>query len=852
MQNQSKFDRFITWWQQNPENAGQITAFQKTPPSEGILYPIPAHLHPDLVALLNELGINQIYSHQKESFESIQEGRNIVVSTGTASGKTLCYNLPVLNSILQDGKTRALYIFPTKALGHDQYKNLENMVNKLTSSGESTIDQSSPIHIGIYDGDTPASLRAGIREKCHVLLTNPDMLHLAILPHHTIWVNFFRYLRYVVIDEMHLYRGVFGSNVTNVIRRLKRIANFYNACPQFILTSATIANSKELAESLIEKDCVLIDQDGSPHGQKSFFLYNPPIIHEELGIRKSTTQETIRIAGDFLRHDIQCIVFTRTRRGVELFVKKMRESNKSSQERIRGYRSGYLPKERRAIEAGLREGEIKTIFATNALELGIDIGGMDSVILAGYPGTIASTRQQAGRAGRRLGSSVAVMVASANPLDQYIMLHPEYLLDRSPEKAFLNANNLLILLEHMRCAAFELPFEEPLIYGNLSQDDIREFLQVLAESGEIYQKDRRFFWVSDEYPSNRTSLRSVSGQTIILEAIDDEGKNSIIGQVDELSSYWMVHPGAIYLHEGQTFQVEKYDFDNKRVLLIPTNVDFYTLPQQKSEVSLDHLLKSEDFPYYHFNLGEITVTGQVAGYKKQLWETNEIIGIEELEMPKSKLHTVGCWIVLTERLEQEMRERGFWSTSRNDYGKGWDSIRDFIRERDHFTCQVCGRLEGNRNHHVHHKIPFKHFANAALANQPDNLITLCHICHQKAEASIYIKSGLAGLAYTMHQLAPVFTMCDINDLGMIMDAQLKIGEGRPTIVLYDQVPAGIGLSSQLFEDHRKLLAGCEELVGQCKCKDGCPGCVGPSGDPEVGGKPETIQLLHFLNDLPEV
>lgn len=852
MQNQTEFDRFITWWQQNPENADQIAASQKTTPSEGILCPIPAQIHPDLVTLLNDLGINQVYSHQKESFESIREGKNIVVSTGTASGKTLCYNLPVLDSILRDGNTRALYIFPTKALGHDQYKNLENMVGKLNESGKSNIDHSTPIHIGTYDGDTPSSLRTGIREKCHVLLTNPDMLHLAILPHHTLWANFFRYLRYVVIDEMHLYRGVFGSNVTNVIRRLKRIANFYHAYPQFILTSATIANSKQLAENLIEKDCVLIDRDGSPHGKKSFFLYNPPIIHEELGIRKSTTQETLRIAGDFLRSDIQCIVFTRTRRGVELFVKKMRESNVSLQDRIRGYRSGYLPKDRRAIEAGLRNGEIKTIFATNALELGIDIGGMDSVILAGYPGTIASTRQQAGRAGRRLGSSVAVMIASTNPLDQYIMLHPEYLLDRSPEKAYINPNNLLILLEHLRCAVFELPFEEPFVYGGLSQDEIREFLQVLSESGEIFQKEQKYFWVSDQYPSNRTSLRSVSGQTIIIEAIDNEGKNSIVGQVDELSSYWMVHPGAIYLHEGQAFQVEKYDFENKRVTIIPTQVDFYTMPQQKSEVNLDQLLKCEEFPYYKINLGEITVTSQVTGYKKLLWETNEIIGIEELEMPKSELHTVGCWIVLTERLEQEMRERGFWSTSRNDYGKGWDSIRNFIRERDHFTCQVCGRAESGMNHHVHHKIPFKHFTNAALANQPDNLITLCHACHQKAEAAIYIKSGLAGLAYTMHQLAPVFTMCDINDLGMIEDAQMKIGDGRPTVVLYDQVPAGIGLSSQLFEDHRKLLIGCEELVSQCKCKEGCPGCVGPSGDPEVGGKLETIQLLHFLNDLREV
>jgi DEAD/DEAH box helicase domain-containing protein len=849
MQNQSKIDQFITWWQQNPENADQIVAVQTTSASDGIQSPIPDQIHPDLSSILVSLGIKQLYSHQTESYQEIREGKNIVVSTGTASGKTLCYNLPVLDSILRDGTSRAMYIFPTKALGHDQFNNLEKLVSKLNGIHGNRTNEPNQIHIGAYDGDTPENLRAGIREKCHILLTNPDMVHLAILPHHTLWSNFFRYLRYVIIDEMHLYRGVFGSSVTNVIRRLKRIANFYNAYPQFILTSATIANSKELAEKIIEKDCVLIDNDGSPHGKKTFFLYNPPIIHEELGIRKSVTQETVRIAGDFLLNDIQSIVFTKTRRGVELLLKRMRESNTAQKEKISGYRSGYLPKERRLIEEGLRSGQIKTIIATNALELGIDIGGMDSVILAGYPGTIASTRQQAGRAGRRLGSSAVILVASANPLDQYMILHPEYLLERSPEKAFINPDNLLILLEHLRCAAFELPFEQPFVYGNLPETEINEFLQVLSNSGEIFQKDQKYYWVNDQYPSNRISLRSTSGKTVLLEAINEDVKSSIIGQVDEPSSYWMVHPHAIYLHEGQTFQVENYDFEKKRAILKPTNVDFFTLPQQKSEVSLDNLLKSEKFLPYQLNLGEITVTSQVTGYKKMLWETNEILGVEELEMPTSELHTIGCWICLTEELEQKMRETGMWSSNRNEYGKNWESIRNSIRERDQYTCQVCGRLESSTSHHVHHKIPFKNFTDAAIANRPDNLITLCYSCHQRAEAAIKIKSGLAGLAYTMQQLAPVFTMCDMKDLGVVCDPQLKLGEGRPTIVLYDQVPAGIGLSSQLYDDHRKLLASCLELVTNCRCKDGCPSCVGPSGNTEVGGKSETLQLLHCLIDM---
>lgn len=837
-----KVDQFLDWWQSNPENAEQIAAFQKSRLSTGNLRPFPQEMDLRLAEALNASEIIQLYSHQSQSFAKIREGRNIVVSTGTASGKTLCYNLPVLDAILKNSTTRAIYVFPTKALGHDQLTSLENLINAIRQEDV----ERDPILASAYDGDTPSTIRAAIRSKSQILLTNPDMLHLAILPHHTIWAEFFRSLRYVVIDEMHLYRGVFGSNVANVIRRLKRIAHFYQAYPQFILTSATIANSKDLAENLIEEKCVLIDEDGSPHGNKTFFLYNPPIIHEELGIRKSVTQETIRIAGDFLNSDIQSIVFTRTRRGVELFVKKMREANSAKVDEIQGYRSGYLPKQRRLLESNLRNGEIKTIFATNALELGIDIGGMDCVILAGYPGTIASTRQQAGRSGRRLGSSAAILIASANPLDQYLINHPDFLFNRNPEKAYINPNNLLILLEHLRCAVFELPFEKPYRFGKLLDSEINFFLQVLADSGEIFQKADRYYWVSDQYPSSKNTLRSTNGQNVILEATDEDGRSKVIGQVDEPSSYWMVHPDAIYLQEGQTYQVDHFDFKQRRVSLKNVNVDFYTTPIQKSDVTLENLLKNEQKPLFSANLGEVLVTGQVTGYKKLLWETNEIIDMQELEMPVSELHTVGAWFTLSQALENQMKKLGAWTSSKNDYGKNWESIRNEIRARDQFTCQVCGKLENGVSHHVHHKLPFKGFVDASLANKRDNLITLCYSCHQKAEAAIQIKSGLAGLAYTMQQLAPIFTMCDAKDLGLVWDVKLKLGEGRPTIVLYDQVPAGIGLCSQIYEDHLELLKGCYDLVSQCKCKDGCPSCVGPSGSAEVGGKQETMLLLNLL------
>jgi DEAD/DEAH box helicase domain-containing protein len=465
----------LDFWKRDAETAPNLVAWRTLPSRPAQTGPFPDDLPTPIKQTLIAAGIHSLYSHQLEAWTHSRRGENIILSTGTASGKTLAYNLPVFAELLQDPNARALYLFPTKALAQDQLSTLKGF-NVEAFEG-------SNLTPAIYDGDTPQSARSAIRKNARVVLSNPDMLHTGILPHHTNWLDFFSNLKIVVIDEAHTYRGVFGSHVANVIRRLKRVADFYGAHPQFILASATIGNPKQLAERLIEEPVHLIDTDGSARGPRHFIIYNPPIVDEALGLRKSSLLEGVRLAQDLLTSNVQSVVFARSRRSVEIILRYLQgdftpdsslesplmgfESLPNPQSVVRGYRSGYLPTQRREIEKGLREGSVKTVVATNALELGIDIGGLGAAILVGYPGTVASARQQAGRAGRGLESAVAVMVASATPLDQFLAHHPEYFFERSPEQALVNPDHLLILLEHLRCAMFELPFQKGEGFGSL-------------------------------------------------------------------------------------------------------------------------------------------------------------------------------------------------------------------------------------------------------------------------------------------------------------------------------------------------------------------------------------------------
>ncbi|MBV6391022.1 MAG: ATP-dependent RNA helicase SrmB [Anaerolineales bacterium] len=871
----------LDFWKWDEETAPNLVAWRTTPSRAAKTLPFPDDAPDTLRLALSTRGISLLYSHQRTAWTRARARRNLILATGTASGKTLAYNLPVLATLLENPQARALYLFPTKALAQDQLSSLTNLTPdtwRLTPA--------------IYDGDTPQSQRPSIRKTARIVLSNPDMLHTGILPHHANWSDFLSDLQFVVIDEAHTYRGVFGSHVANVIRRLKRAAKFYGSTPKFILASATIGNPKELAETLIEEPVELVDDDGSPRGERHFIIYNPPVLNAALGLRASSLLEAVRLANNLLTYNIQSVVFARTRRSVEMLLTHLQSQTRAEpgrsvvnrkseianhkslvsnlQSSIRGYRSGYLPRQRREIEQGLRDGSVKTVVATNALELGIDIGGLGAALMVGYPGTIASARQQAGRAGRGDSPALSILIASPNPLDQFLAHHPEYFFERSPETARVNPNHLLILLNHLRCAMFELPFQKNEGFGSLSWELIEEYLQFLTSNNEAHFSNEKYFWMQDAYPAANISLRSASPQSVVLHTNADDGKPAIVGTVDGESANWMVHPGAIYMHEARQYLVQELDLENRIAHLLPVDLDYYTEAQQQSEIQITTPQAQAAVPGGDKGYGEIQVTTQVVGFRKIRWFTNENLGQEPLDLPPSELQTTGYWVALSESALKTLRDAGMWTNDPNDYGPDWQKTRLAVRKRDQFKCQVCGAAESTREHDVHHKIPFRAFLNRSAtsrsakspdfavqhremlrsvieqANRLDNLITLCQSCHRKAEQNVRIRSGLSGLGFVLGNLAPLFLMCDARDLGVYAEPAWSAVNGRPSVVLYDLVPAGIGFSERLFELHDELIHRAYELVSECACEDGCPSCVGPGGENGYGGKAETLAILDEL------
>ena len=839
----------LDFWKRDEQTTPNISAWRTTPPYKAQVHPFPTDLPNAVRGVLSNQDILSLYSHQLTAWTHSRAGENIILATGTASGKTLAYNLPVFSALIENNDSRALYLFPTKALAQDQFSS----INEHFSVLRTLADNHNSLTAGIYDGDTPQSSRSSIRKNAHIVLSNPDMLHTGILPHHSNWSDFFSNLKFIVIDEAHTYRGVFGSHVANVIRRLKRVAYFYGANPQFILASATIGNPKELAETLVEAEVKLIDNDGSARGERHFLIYNPPVTDHALGLRKSSLLEGVRLANDLFTHNIQSVVFARTRRSVEIILTYLqgqmggaKSKRQNMPDSIRGYRSGYLPHQRREIEQGLRDGTVKTVVATSALELGIDIGGLGAVVIVGYPGTIASVRQQAGRAGRGYAPAVSVMVASSSPLDQFLAHHPDYFFGSSPEQALVNPNHLLILLEHLRCAMFELPFQKHEGFGRLTDEQVNEYLEFMVASQDAHFSNGKYYWMKDQYPAANISLRSASPQSVFLQSVTEDGRPLTIGTVDGESAAWMVHPRAIYMHEGQQYFVQEYDIENNIAQLVRVGLDYYTEAQRNSEIEVTNEIKRLVQPGCEKAYGEILVSTQVIGFKKLRWFTFENLGEEALDMPTSELQTTGYWLSLSEAVLARLRDAGNWSNDRNKYGNDWIRIRDSVRARDKYQCQVCGVLETVRQHDVHHKIPFRIFASIEEANRLENLTTLCKTCHQKVEQNVRIRSGLAGLGFVLGNLAPLFLMCDPHDLGTLTDPAWKPANGLPTVVLYDLVPAGIGFSQKIFEIHDELIQRSLELVSECDCEDGCPSCVGPGGENGVGGKQETLEILKEL------
>ncbi|MGP9042082.1 DEAD/DEAH box helicase [Cytobacillus kochii] len=622
-----------------------IINWHEIEPKEAKVRDIPEEIDDRIKAALQKRGIGQLYTHQYSAFKEVQKGKNIVAVTPTASGKTLCYNLPVLQSIAGDPTNRALYLFPTKALAQDQKSELNEIIEEMG------ID----IKSYTYDGDTSPSIRQVVRKAGHIVITNPDMLHSAILPHHTKWVSLFENLKYIVIDELHTYRGVFGSHVANVIRRLKRICNFYGSKPKFICTSATIANPKELAEQLTGNPMKLIDDNGAPSGRKHFVFYNPPIVNKPLNIRKSATVEVNNLAKTFLKNKIQTIVFARSRVRVEIILSHLQEivKDKIAEKSIRGYRGGYLPKQRREIERGLRDGEIMGVVSTNALELGVDIGQLQVCVMTGYPGSVASTWQQAGRAGRRHGEAVIIMVASSTPIDQYIVQNPEYFFDRSPESARINPENLIILVDHLKCAAYELPFKETEEFGPLDISDILEYLveeKVIHHNGDIY------YWANQSFPAGGVSLRSASQENVVIVDQSQTGNVRIIGEMDRFSAMTLLHDEAIYLHEGVQYQVEKLDWDHKKAYVREVDVEYYTDANLAVQLKVLEIDKTKKRSLSSINYGDVTVNALPTIFKKIKLSTFENIGSGPIHLPEEELHTSAMWLEL-DKVDQEIGEK---------------------------------------------------------------------------------------------------------------------------------------------------------------------------------------------------
>jgi DEAD/DEAH box helicase domain-containing protein len=631
----SSMAEMIDHLRQTPEIMSQVTYWHTIPPRDPKLADCPDSLHEGIRAALQYKNIRSLYTHQAQSFEEAMKGNHVVTVTPTASGKTLCYNLPVLQRILENDSARALYLFPTKALAQDQVAELQEMVDFMEVG----------IKTHTYDGDTPPTVRQAIRNAGHIVVTNPDMLHSAILPHHTKWVKLFENLAYIVIDEVHTYRGVFGSHVANVIRRLKRICRFYGSKPQFICASATIDNPKEHTERLIGEKVSLIDNNGAPAGEKHFMFYNPPVVNQQLGIRKSSVLETRKLAGTLLRSGIQTIVFARSRVRVEILLTYLQElvQHELGSKSIRGYRGGYLPKLRREIERGLRSGEIRGVVSTNALELGIDIGQLQACVLNGYPGTIASTWQQSGRAGRRQESSLTILVASSNPLDQYLIQNPRYFFERPPEQARIHPDNLIILVDHVKCAAYELPFERDEQFG---EEPLKDILEFLTEEQVLHHVKDRWYWMEQSFPAHNISLRSAAQENFVI--IDISNGSKVIGEVDRFSAPTMIHEEAIYIHEGIQFQVEKLDYEEKKAFVRQVDVDYYTDASMAIQLKVLHVHKEISYGGLQRQLGEVTINAKPTIFKKIKLHTHENIGSGPITLPEEELHTSSYWFTLDE------------------------------------------------------------------------------------------------------------------------------------------------------------------------------------------------------------
>lgn len=765
----------------------RITGQFTIPGRSADLRPLPRDLPPALEAALQARGIRSLYSHQAQAWDAAWAGRHVVVATPTASGKSLCYTLPVVSAAMEQG-AKALYLFPTKALAQDQVAELLEL-NAVGNLG---------LRAATFDGDTPGDARQAIRLNGDIVVSNPDMLHQAILPHHTKWAQFFENLRYVVIDEVHTYRGVFGSHVANVIRRLKRVCAFYGVQPQFILCSATIGNAAQHASALIEDQVEAITESGAPTGDKHILLWNPPVVNPDLGIRASARSQANRIARLAIKSGLKTMVFCQSRLMVEVLTKYLKEvfdHDPRKPKRIRAYRGGYLPTERREVEREMRSGKIDGIVSTSALELGVDIGSLDVVVLNGYPGSIAQTWQRFGRAGRRQQPSIGVLVASSLPLDQYVVRHPEFFASSTPEQARIEPDQPLILMDHIRCAAFELPFVETDAFGPV---DPSPWLEVLEESGVLHHEGQRWEWIADSYPAQAVNLRSVAdGNFVVVDRTN--GRQTIIAEVDYSAAALTLYEGAIHMVQSEPYQVERLDWEGRKAYVQQTHVDYYTdaIDYTKLKVldEADGAVAGRGSAHH----GEVHVLRRVSGYKKIRFHTHENIGYGPVNLPDQELHTTAVWWQLPQRVLDEH------FASRQDALDGFLSAAYAL----HLVAMVSVMAEGNDLQKAVGSGDGAWFATADQAGRGQ------------------IRSGESGQE--------------------IVDPTRAF---TPTLFLYDNYPGGVGLSLPLFERREDLRQQALGLIQSCPCKNGCPACVGPilasTEDGEKSVKQAGMQVLELM------
>lgn len=749
---------------------------------------IPSALHPNLRAMLERRGIRELYTHQIEAFDAARSGKHVVIATPTASGKSLCFHLPVLQALADDADARAMYLYPTKALSRDQEAGLRSMLQDAGLAGRGA---GSAI---VYDGDTPGDARRVAREKAGILLTNPDMLHAGILPHHTNWARTFQHLKTIVVDELHTYKGLFGGHVSHVLQRLLRIARFHGSNPTVIMATATIGNPRDHAARMLGVDVsevALIDRSGAPSGGRRVILYNPPVVNAELGIRASYVKQAVKLTADLVLAGVPTIVFGQSRNNVEVMLRYLRErvAEHVDASRLMGYRGGYLPEERRNIEKRLREGDILCVVSTSALELGIDIGELQAVVCAGYPGSVAALWQRFGRAGRRSQEALCVLVSSSAPIDQYLCREPDFFLGRPVEEARVDPANVEILLQHLKCAAFELPFASGEKYAVLGSDETLEALRFLAKNELLHEAGGRFHWAADAYPANHVNLRTAGWDNVVIIDVEHD---KTIAELDWQAAHTMLHEQAIYQHDGGTWQVERFDYENHKAYVRKVEPDYFTdamtyvrvaVLEKEAETAVVEAASNR----WQSGWGEVSVTEKVVGYKKVKFNTHENAGYGEVRLPEIELHTMAFWLIVPAALAKAL-----------PYGRA--AVVDGLR-----GVGVC--LE--------------------------TVSTLALMCDPR------------DLATTLGEAAPDGTLA--TGSGGI--------EYDPTLFLYEHIPGGTGLSERIFEERDVLLARARTLVEGCPCIYGCPACVGPGeatvtldGEP-LGRKQVTLDLLYRVHHM---